>query len=72
MTASLLSLSSISVSQIKVIWSAADSVGAAAAGVKRVDYFVPELGEGAEIIEGSTEEKIEKLIEMLKAKGGIK
>ena len=51
---------------------AADSVGAAAAGVKRVDYFVPELGEGAEMLEGSTEEIAEKLIELLKAKGGIK
>jgi electron transfer flavoprotein beta subunit len=36
----------------------ADSVGAAAAKVKRMDYFVPELGEGAEMIEGSMEEKI--------------
>jgi electron transfer flavoprotein beta subunit len=49
-----------------------DSVGAAAARVKRVDYFVPELGEGAEILEGSMEEVTEKLIEHLKAKGGIK
>jgi electron transfer flavoprotein beta subunit len=50
----------------------ADSVGAAAAKVKRVDYFTPEMGEGAEILEGSMEEKIDKLIEMLKAKGGLK
>jgi electron transfer flavoprotein beta subunit len=50
----------------------AGAVGAAAAKVKRLDYFVPELGEGAEMLEGSTEEIIEKLIEMLKAKGGIK
>jgi len=35
-------------------------------------YFVPELGEGAEILEGSSEEIAEKLIEILKAKGGIK
>ncbi|MCF8050487.1 MAG: electron transfer flavoprotein subunit beta/FixA family protein [Desulfobacterales bacterium] len=47
-------------------------VGAAGAKVKRLDYFVPELGEGAEMLEGSTEEIIEKLIELLKAKGGIK
>ena len=51
---------------------AADSVGAAGARAKRVDYFVPELGEGAEILEGSSEEIAEKLIEILKAKGGIK
>ena len=51
---------------------AADSVGEAGSMVKRADYFVPDLGEGAEILEGSTEEIIEKLIEHLKAKGGIK
>jgi len=50
----------------------AGAVGAAGARVKRLDYFVPELGEGAEMLEGSTEEIIEKLIELLKAKGGIK
>jgi len=48
------------------------SVGEAAAKVKLEDYFVPELGEGAEMLEGSTEEIIEKLIELLKSKGGIK
>ena len=51
---------------------AADSVGSAGAVVKRLDYFVPELGEGAEMLEGSTEEIVDKLIELLKAKGGIK
>jgi electron transfer flavoprotein beta subunit len=40
--------------------------------VKRLDYFVPEMGEGAEMLEGSTEEIIAKLIELLKAKGGLK
>jgi len=50
----------------------ADSVGAAGAKVKRVDYFVPELGAGAEMLEGSTEEIIDKLVELLKAKGGLK
>jgi electron transfer flavoprotein beta subunit len=50
----------------------ADAVGAAGAKVKRLDYFVPELGEGAEMLEGSTEEIVEKLVELLKAKGGIK
>jgi len=50
----------------------AGSVGEAGARVKRLDYFAPELGEGAEMLEGSTEEIIEKLIDMLKAKGGLK
>jgi electron transfer flavoprotein beta subunit len=40
--------------------------------VKRLDYFVPEMGEGAEILEGDMEEVAEKLVELLKAKGGIK
>ncbi len=51
---------------------APESVGDAGAKVKRMDYFMPEMGEGAEMLEGSTDEIIEKLIEMLKAKGGIK
>lgn len=40
--------------------------------VERLDYFTPEMGAGAEMFEGSTEEMIAKLIEMLKAKGGMK
>ena len=48
------------------------AVGAAAAKVKRVDYFVPAFGKGAEMLEGSREENIEKLLEMMAAKGGLK
>lgn len=48
------------------------SVGEAGAKVKRLDYFVPDLGEGAEMLEGSTDEIVEKLVEFLKSKGGIK
>jgi electron transfer flavoprotein beta subunit len=51
---------------------ASDAVGPSGARVRRVDYFVPELGEGAEMLEGSTEEVADKLVELLKAKGGIK
>jgi electron transfer flavoprotein beta subunit len=46
-------------------------VGEAAAKVKRVDYFVPPAGKGAEILEGSREEVVEKLFELLKTKGGL-
>ena len=49
----------------------ADSVGDAGAKTRRVDYFVPELGDGAEMLEGSMDEVIEKLIDKLKAKGGL-
>jgi electron transfer flavoprotein beta subunit len=60
------------------VWGAADlgldasTVGETGARVKRIDYFVPALGEGAEILEGSDEEIADKLIDLLKAKGGIK
>jgi electron transfer flavoprotein beta subunit len=47
-------------------------VGQAAARVKRVDYFVPPAGAGAEMLEGSTDEIAAKLIDLLKAKGGLK
>jgi electron transfer flavoprotein beta subunit len=51
---------------------AGGAVGASGARLKRLDYFVPELGEGAEMLEGSTEEIIDQLMDMLKAKGGLK
>ena len=60
------------------VWGAPDlgidtaTVGESGAKVKRIDYFVPDMGEGAEILEGSSEEIAEKLIDLLKAKGGIK
>lgn len=48
-----------------------EGVGQDGAKTKRVDYFVPDMGDGAEMLEGSTEEIIEKLIEKLKVKGGL-
>jgi electron transfer flavoprotein beta subunit len=47
------------------------TVGAAAAKVRRVDYFVPAAGKGAEMLQGKEEEIIEKLIELVGAKGGL-
>ena len=55
--------------------SAADlgvDAGAVSAAVKRTDYFVPAMGEGAEMLEGGLDEIVAKLVEILKAKGGIK
>jgi electron transfer flavoprotein beta subunit len=46
-------------------------VGEAAAKVRRDDYFVQALGRGAEILEGDNEAIAEKLIELMKAKGGL-
>jgi len=49
-----------------------DSVGEAAAKVKRLDYFVPAMGKGAEMLAGSREEIVDRIIELVKAKGGLK
>lgn len=49
-----------------------ESLGEQGARVKRTDYFVPDTGEGAEILDGSTDEIFDKLIDLLKTKGGIK
>jgi len=48
------------------------TVGEAGAKVKRVYYFVPALGKGAEMLSGSREENIDKLVELMAAKGGLK
>ena len=50
----------------------ASAVGAVGARVKRADYFVPQAGAGAEMLEGSTEELAGKLVDLLRAKGGIR
>ncbi|HLK65172.1 MAG TPA: electron transfer flavoprotein subunit beta/FixA family protein [Bryobacteraceae bacterium] len=46
-------------------------VGEDAAKVKRTDYFVPVAGKGAEMLEGSREEIIDRLVAMMRAKGGL-
>jgi electron transfer flavoprotein beta subunit len=48
------------------------TVGEAAAKVKRVDYFVPVLGKGAEILHGSREENVDRVLELVAANGGLK
>jgi len=50
---------------------AAGEVGEAASKVRRVDYFVPAQGAGAQMLEGSREEIVDKLIELVRAKGGL-
>ena len=48
------------------------AVGEAAAKVKRVDYFVPALEKGAEMLHGSREENVDRVLELVAAKGGLK
>jgi len=48
------------------------NVGETAAKVKRLGYFVPTLGNGAEMLHGSREENIDKVLELVAAKGGLK
>ena len=48
------------------------AVGAAAAKVTHTDYFVPVLGKGAEMLQGGGEEMADKVVELLKAKGGLR
>lgn len=50
----------------------AGTVGESGAKVRRVDYFVPQVGAGAEMLEGSTEELASKIVDLLRAKGGIR
>jgi electron transfer flavoprotein beta subunit len=50
----------------------ASAVGEAAAKVKRVDYFVPPMAKGAEMLQGDRGEIAGKVVELIKAKGGLK
>jgi electron transfer flavoprotein beta subunit len=47
------------------------AAGEDAAKVRRVDYFVPPAGKGAEMLQGSREEIVDQLLDLLKAKGGL-
>jgi electron transfer flavoprotein beta subunit len=48
------------------------TIGAAAAKVRRLDYFVPATGSGARMLDGDTEEIAEEIVELLIANGGLK
>ncbi len=48
------------------------TVGAAGAHVTRTDYFVPVAGKGAEMLTGDRDAIVGKLVELLKANGGLK
>ncbi len=48
------------------------AVGEAGARVKRMDYFVPVLSKGAQILHGSREENADQVLELVAAKGGLK
>jgi electron transfer flavoprotein beta subunit len=50
----------------------AATVGATAAKVTREDYFMPPVGKGAEMLTGSAEEIADKVVELVKAKGGFR
>ena len=47
------------------------AVGEPAAKARRVDYFVPPAGKGADMLAGTREEVIDKVMDLLKAKGGL-
>ena len=47
-------------------------VGEAAAKVRRVDYFVPALSKGADMLHGSREENAHMVLELVAARGGLK
>ena len=48
------------------------AVGEFTAKVRRVDYFVPAAGKGAQILSGSREENADRVLELVTARGGLK
>ena len=49
-----------------------DKIGAVAARVKRLDYFVPVSGTTARMLDGSMEEMADEVLELVETKGGLK
>lgn len=47
------------------------TVGKGAAKVERVDYFIPAFGKGAEMLQGKREDIVDRLVELVAAKGGL-
>jgi len=58
--------------EIPVLDAAALGADPGAPKVRRLAYFVPEAGPGAELLEGGTKDVAARLAGILKAKGGIK
>lgn len=48
------------------------TVGETAAKVKRLDYFLPALGKGAEMLHGTREEMVARVADLIAAKGGLR
>jgi electron transfer flavoprotein beta subunit len=48
------------------------AVGRAGATVTRTDYFVPPAGKGAEMLAGSRDEIIDRLVALMAARGGLR
>jgi electron transfer flavoprotein beta subunit len=49
-----------------------DATGSPGSMLKRLSYVVPDVGEGAEMLEGRLETVVDRLFDVLKSKGGIK
>lgn len=49
-----------------------NTVGETAAKVKRMDYFLPALGKGAEMLHGSREEIVARVADLIATKGGLR
>jgi len=49
-----------------------NTIGEAAAKVKRLNYFIPASGRGAEILRGTREQNIDQVLQLVAAKGGLR